>query len=302
MLRYIYILASAALLLAACTKTEVTYDAPSEIAFAPAAAVMTKATYEGGDFNVFAYTENGVPYFANEVFTDADNDGTYLGKSTQYWPNEKKLKFAGYTGANKDVEEGTGLSTMTITDYDQSAGGDLMWFFTEAVSAPVGTDGEITSIAPQMHHACAKITIKVEGEKKEGQAEGPCDDWLIKNVDIANLYTSGKVTFTSGSANPTWTLPATPPTTDTQLSFTAGATIGREPSVSTIVIPQTPKTLSVTYNGKTVGDISLDYNSGAAWQAGYHYTYTLHFKNPHKIEFSFSGVDTWSDGGTITMQ
>lgn len=302
MLRYIYILASAALLLAACTKTDVTYDAPSEIAFAPAAAVMTKAAYEGGDFNVFAYTEDGVPYFVNEVFTDADNDGTYLGKSTQYWPNEKKLKFAGYTGAKKDVIVGTGLSTMTITDYDQSAGGDLMWFFTEAVSAPVGTDGEITSIAPQMHHACAKITIKVEGEKKEGQVKGPCDDWLIENVDIANLYTSGKVTFTSGSANPTWTLPATPPTTDTQLSFTAGATIGSKPSVSTIVIPQPPKTLSVTYNGKTVGDISLDYNSGAAWQAGYHYTYTLHFKNPHKIEFSFSGVDTWSDSGTITMQ
>lgn len=314
MFRYINIFAIVAILLAACTKTEVTYDAPSEIAFAPAAAVMTKATYEGGDFNVFAYTENGVPYFANEVFTDADNDGTYLGKSTQYWPNENKLKFAGYTGAKKDVEVGTGLSTMTITDYDQSAGGDLMWFFTEAVSAPVGTDGEITSIAPQMHHACAKITIKVEGEKKEGQAKGPCDDWLIKNVDIADLYISGDVTFEPGGVD--WDTEDYT-VSDSELAFEREAIIGDEPSVSTIVIPQTPTKLTVYYGGKWVndewkdgkskGDIDLSLGTDTdgepiRWQAGYHYTYTLHFKNPHKIEFSFSGVDTWSDGGTITMQ
>ena len=293
-MKYVINILAAAILLAACTKTEVTYDSPSEIAFAPAAAVMTKAAYEGGDFNVFAYTEDGVPYFANEVFTDADNDGTYLGKSTQYWPNEKRLKFAGYTGAKKDVEVGTGLSTMTISEYDQSAGGDLMWFFTGAVSATV-TDGEVTSITPVMHHACAKITINVKGEDA-------CSSWGITQVEINDFHTSGEVTFTSGAANPTWTLSTTPPTTDTKLAFTAGATIGSEPSVSTIVIPQPPTTLSVTYNDKTVGDISLDYNSGAAWQAGYHYTYTLNFKNPYKIEFSVSGVDPWGEGGTITMQ
>ncbi len=309
-MKYVINILAAAILLAACTKTEVTYDSPSEIAFAPAAAVMTKAEagYVGGQLNVFAYTKEEdvpyIPYFANAAFTDTDKNGIYDGVPTQYWPNTNSLWFAGYTGdtetnvncnyieATSEKEESVEL---IISGYNQDGDNDLMWFFTEEIEAK-------GDVEPILYHACAKITIKVEGEKKEGQDEGPCDDWLIKNVDIANLYTSGKVTFTSGSANPTWTLSSTSPTTDTQLSFTAGATIGSKPSVSTIVIPQPPTTLSVTYNDKTVGDISLDYNSGAAWQAGYHYTYTLNFKNPYKIEFSVSKVDPWGEGGIITMQ
>ena len=293
MLRYIYILASAALLLAACTKTEVTYDSPSEIAFAPAAAVMTKAEsgYVGGQLNVFAYTEDGVPYFANEVFTDADNDGTYLGKSTQYWPNEKKLKFAGYTGAKVDEAQYNGTS-LSITEYQQEADNDLMLFFTDVVSAPL-IDGEVTGIEPQMHHACAKITIKVTGENA-------CQNWPIKKISMNSVSMSGDVTFTDGSVS--WDNLATAASLE---MFSGNAAISTGPTAEAIVIPQEPMTLTVVYKDteNEKDDIPLKYNGTAKWEAGKHYTYTLNFLNPYKIDFTVDAVTSW-DGTTpeITIQ
>lgn len=289
-MRYIINILAATLLLAACTKTEVTYDAPSEIAFTPVAEGMTKAAtdYVGGQLNVFAYTEDGIPYFANEIFTDADEEGTYVGATTQYWPNEKMLKFSGYTGDNVAAQYNGFL--LSITGYQQEADNDLMWFFTDVVSAPL-SDGEVTGIEPQMHHACAKITINVTGENA-------CQNWPIESVSIVDVATSGTVTFDGSAVE--WD--STSSINSVVLNYGDDMTIGTAGAVSAIVIPQAPTTLSVTYNDKTVGDISLDYNSGAAWQAGYHYTYTLNFKNPYKIEFSVLGVDPWGDGGTITMQ
>ena len=294
-----HILIIAAILLAACSKTETSYEAPSEIAFAPAAAVMTKAEsgYVGGQLNVFAYTKEEdvpyIPYFANTAFTDTDKNGIYDGVPTQYWPNTNSLWFAGYTGdtetnVNCDYIEATSEKEesveLIISGYNQDGDNDLMWFFTEEIEAK-------GNVEPTLYHACAKITIKVTGENA-------CQNWPIESVSIVDVATSGTVTFDGSAVE--WD--STSSINSIVLNYDDDMTIGTAGAVSAIVIPQAPTTLSVTYNDKTVGDISLDYNSGAAWQAGYHYIYTLNFKNPYKIEFSVSGVDPWGDGGTITMQ
>lgn len=298
MSKYINILA-AVILLASCTKTEVTYDAPSEIAFAPAAAVMTKAgeaAYVGGQLNVFAYT-GSTPYFANVTFLDTDtgedgepvNDGEYVGTPTQYWPNTKSLRFAGYTGDKYDDDKVTYNGTsLTINGYQQDGTKDLMWFITDEIDAK-------GDVEPILYHACAKITINVTGEDN-------CASWPITDMTLNALYKSGKVTFTSTSTTNSadWTDRGT---NGTQNIFSGSTTIQGFGSVEAIVIPQTPVTLSVTYNGKTTNPaIPLNYNGNKAWEAGKNYIYNLHFLNPYKIEFSVSGVETWGVGGTITMQ
>ncbi len=292
----------AAILLAACTKTEVNYDSPSEIAFAPVAEGMTKVAVEGETylngpgFNAFANTSDGVPYFANVSFVKGSETSgglsVYVGDPTQYWPRTKSLLFAGYSGAmvvddpNKDDDDivfnGTSLS---IEGYQQSADNDLMWFFTGQVnkSTPI--------ISPTMKHACSWITINVTGENA-------CGEWSITNMTLNSVSTSGNVTFTSDKA--TWSSLGAGQAIEL---FTGSTKIKEFESVEAIVIPQPPTTLTIGYNGKTTDPaISLKYNGDNAWEAGKHYTYTLNFLNPYTIEFSVSGVTDWSGSQEIVMQ
>ena len=291
MFRYINIFAIVAILLAACTKTEVTYDAPSEIAFAPAAAVMTKAEsgYVGGQLNVFAYTKEEdvpyIPYFANAAFTDTDKDGIYDGVPKQYWPNTNSLWFAGYTGDTEDTEnvncnyiEATSDVELIISEYNQDGDNDLMWFFTEEIEAK-------GNVEPTLYHACAKITIKVTGENA-------CLNWPIKEISMNSVSMSGDVTFTDGSVSWDNLAPAAP-----LEMFSGNAAISAGPTAEAIVIPQEPMTLKVVYKDtdNKKDDISLQFNGTDKWEAGKHYTYTLNFLNPYKIDFSVDTVTPWDE-------
>lgn len=296
MSRYITIIITAALLLAACTKTEVAYDSPSEISFAPVAENVTKTAVEGKDytddlgFNVFANTIENVAYFANIPFkpgTEKYQSRTvYVGNPTQYWPRTKSLNFAGYTGdKHAGATVTANMSSLTLTNYTLDKGHDLMYFFID------GVDKNTTYIAPTMHHACSWITIKVTGENA-------CADWLITAMTLNGVSTSGDVTFTDGDAE--WSGLGT----GEAIGLFSGSTkISDFTSVESIVIPQTPAGLTISYNGKTTDPaISLKYNGDNAWEAGKHYTYTLNFLNPYKIEFSVSGVEDWSGSQEIVIQ
>ena len=299
MKRYIYIFA--ALLLAACAKTEVAYDSPSEIAFAPAAEGMTKAAVEGEEyaadlnFNVFAQTSDGAPYFNNVSFEPGSETSSgltvYEGNPTQYWPRTKNLVFAGYTGTSYPAAAmKADFTELSITGYQQTVDNDLMYFFDRGEDGD-GYNTKSGIVSPVMKHACAWITINITGESA-------CGNWPIDLISIDGISTEGEVTFSESNvgwdglaSNGSWTI------------YDDGGLISTAPSAEAIVIPQTPGTLTVKYNGKTKDDISLKYNGDALWEAGVHYTYTLDFKNPYKIDFSVSGVTAW-DGTTpeITIQ
>ena len=117
--------------LAACTKSEVAYETPNEIAFSPVASNVTKsvAGYNSGTFDgvfptdidlyVFANAGTGAvadhdeEYFKNALFEWDSTKGTettqgspavstpgaYAGNPPRYWPNVKTLVFAGYSDA-----------------------------------------------------------------------------------------------------------------------------------------------------------------------------------------------------------
>lgn len=290
-----HILILAAILLAACSKTETSYEAPSEIAFTPVAEGMTKAAVEGEGymsdlpFNVFAQTTDGEAYFNNISF-EPGNDKTdaaltvYEGNPTQYWPRTKNLKFAGYTGTSyPDAVMNEGFTQLTIAGYKQNADSDLMYFFDSGEGGK-GYNTESGIVSPTMKHACAWITIKVTGQDA-------CASWPIKQITVDGLSTSGTVIFES---TPDVDWQSLGGNTDMTI-FNTEATISTSPVAHAIVIPQVPVTLTVYYKDTSKSDISLQYDEDAAWKPGVHYTYTLNFLNPYKIDFTVDTVTPWDD-------
>ena len=291
-MKYVINILAAAILLAACTKTDVTYDAPSEIAFTPVAEGMTKAAVEGMGyasdlpFNVFAQTTDSEAYFNNVKFEAGSETSegltVYEGNPTQYWPRTKNLKFAGYTGTSYPAATmNAGFTELTIAEYQQSADNDLMYFFDSGEGGN-GYNTESGIVSPTMKHACAWITIKVTGQDA-------CASWPIKKIIVDGLSTSGTVVFNNTPGVAWSSLGAT----ENLTIFDTEATVATEPSAGAIVIPQTPVTLTVYYKDTSKSGIPLQYNGTAEWEPGVHYTYTLNFLNPYKIDFSVDTVTPW---------
>ena len=313
----------------ACTKTEVTFDEPGEISFAPVSKYATKAAVEtsttfGQDFYVYASTNetNPVPYFKDVLFTDNNTDGVFVGTPSQFWPNEKALKFAGVTktgniGTAGSVEMDT-WGTMTVSGYVQplpsvaDAVNDLMYFFVDNNGQGYTKPENNTevNVTPVMQHACSWITIKVAADANtiykdlDSSTEGVQSYWSnikLYEVKIQELATNADVTFTEKPTGETkavaWTISTTASKSENVAIYTAanGATdnvltstavLLENTSNNTVVIPQTPFSVSLKYgyttaaSGSTeiveeVKNISLATTEIASWQPGMHYTYTL---------------------------
>ena len=305
----------------ACTKTEATFEQPSEISFSPVSKYNTKAAVTGTNFTasqnfyVFANTTDNEKYFSNILFEpDGSNkDGeyqVYKGNPAQFWPNVKSLKFAGYTvsgnvGATSPSIQASmadNFETMTLTSYQQplpteSKSNDLMWFFEN--NSGTGYDKNTDYVNPTMKHALSWITINIKAE-----STGLCDYWTnlkVQGVSFENLIQTNTATMTASTV--TWnsaTLPspAVPVVIMTDkkdaeenaVELNTTAKEYADVTNNTIVIPQTPVTLSITYSYTSPADanviitetktgISLDYDgvqgTNTAWVAGTHYTYEI---------------------------
>ena len=106
--------------LAACTKSEVAYEAPAEIGFKAVAGNITKAVVDGEtyptDLNMFVYawTENSTAeaadYIAKGEFQYRKAIGTtnvWGGVTPYYWPNVNKLYFAGFSKSGNAAANAT---------------------------------------------------------------------------------------------------------------------------------------------------------------------------------------------------
>lgn len=308
----------------ACTKTEATFEHPGEISFSPVSKYNTKAAVTSTNFTanqnfyVFANTvDENEKYFANILFeADGTNKSTnnyqvYKGNPAQFWPNVKNLKFAGYTvtgnvGADLSSIQASmsdDFSTMTLTSYQQplptvAGANDLMWFFD--ANGGTGYGKNTSYVEPAMAHACSWITINIKAE-----SEALCNYWKnlkVQAVSFENLITTNTATMKSGTVSwgaATLPSPAVPVAilTDKTGGDENAKTLSHTASVecadivnNTIVIPQAPVTIAVTYSYTSPADaavtitetktsISLDYDNDAdtntAWVAGTHYTYEL---------------------------
>ena len=311
----------------ACTKTEVTFDEPGEISFAPVSRYATKAAVGNGDdftqsFYVFANTNTeNVPYFSNVLFGDTDNDGVFLGNPSQFWPNATPLKFAGVTRSGNIgtvTPEMTTWGTISVSGYEQPSPGtastanDLMYFFVDNSGQGYTKPENNTevNVIPVMQHACSWITIKVAADANtiykdlDSSTEGVQSYWSnikLYEVKIQELATNADVTFTEKPTGETkavaWTISTTASKSENVAIYTAanGATdnvltstavLLENTSNNTVVIPQTPFSVSLKYgyttaaSGSTeiveeVKNISLATTEIASWQPGMHYTYTL---------------------------
>lgn len=301
--------------IAACTKSEVQYEPTGEIGFQIVSGKMTKAavtntTYpEGLHMYVFAMTENNnnantsADYLDNAEFAkvavSTDNKNLWGGWKNDkadpyYWPNVTPLYFAGVSksgNVNNGATPSYSNGTITVPGYVSNPGtatlgdNDLMWF----PKTDEAYDKDDAYVPVTMKHACSWITIQLAGDAVTA------GKYTVKDIQIKGLTDKGTATLGKTAS---WTLSNeetdknkafdvfTPAgqSEGTLLSQTATATNFETIANNTIVIPQTPGDVSITYQftsqaNKIITETvtgSLDYDtSGTAWQPGVHYTYTV---------------------------
>lgn len=297
--------------LAACSKSEVEYEATGEIAFAPVARLNTKAAVTTTDYpdalNMYVFANAGTagaalstfdePYFANAEFAHGSHATNVFGGITPYyWPNVKELIFSGYSKSGNVasltpkptyVKNGEGVWEINMTGYAPTPGtatagdNDLMWFPTteESYGKPASADFTVDVV---MKHACSWVTINVKGDATTGM-EGTT--WKILDLTIADLAQSGDVVL---GAAATWKNLATGTTFDVYEG--TGKALTDEYVDYTqltykdfVVIPQATKTLTVKYS-------YVSQAGGAADGSD------LVIEEEKDVPLTFNGTNPWEPG------
>ena len=367
--KHISILLAAALTLAACSKSEIQYESPSDICFAPASKNITKAAMPAGvldknvKLGVWAYW-NGVngtvestatyanytdAYLYNSLFAnraDTDNWGGYdsqNAKEVAYpWPSSGALVFAGYTkpSPNTNLEARYILSKtidgvlhedeLTFADYTQDVqdgvltSDDLCWFSatTESYNYRTAASG---AVSVTLNHALTWITFKAYGS---GAPVSSGNEWVITSITLKNISTVGTATCHGTKVNwdpivSTSSIKVYSKDVENGYRLTTlpdgDKTLPAIENVknNTLVIPQTPVEAEITYKTspnsepvtKTIAltlDNTKDKKGNAntentKWEAGKHYTYTLHFKS-NEIRVTPSYGDWTSTDQSITVE
>ena len=216
--------------MAACTKSNVQYEQPGEIAFQPVAQKATKATTSVGNaypenekFNVWAWwvsAEAGHTTYPNssDGYTEYIKEGTFakkentwggwdlLGNKSKpyYWPTTGSLFFAGYSPATASGTYNYPLETQTlsITDYKQSnelgSTTDLMWFDVTRESYD-HNDAALNGVPVEFRHALSWLTFKFNLKEVETEKL-----WTIKKVELQKIYTEANFKAKRGD-EPSWT-------------------------------------------------------------------------------------------------
>lgn len=315
--------------LVACTKMEVEYTSTDEIGFNIVSGKMTKSAvvgttyHEGLNMYVFATTTDNTTGSANYINKGefkynktSDDKKLWAGwngsaHAPYYWPNVKKLYFAGISKSGNIASLSTegspaaismdfsGNGTLTINGYEPGAGStadgdnDLMWF-SKTAEYGKGTD----YVHVDMYHTCSWITIKVYGDNIT-------KSWKLHNITINNIATKGNVTLSTNASSGTtntpgavWTLknngqyiytdyinkPIVVFNSTEGEQLTDDARKFENIEDNTIIIPQTTTNMNITYSyvspaGATITEtvpVSLSLgNTSDPWLAGYHYTYTV---------------------------
>ena len=298
--------------IAACTKSEVEYDAPAEIGFAPVASNITRSVAglptDGGydaifpiaqDIYIYANAQEQKAdgtlvenwpdaYFKNVQFEHKGNN-IFDGTPAQYWPNVKSLIFAGYSEACNSASLNPTMNftenKLSINGYVQdnnntaAGANDLMWFPWDGESY----DKNVATVPVAMKHACSWITVQVIGDATTA------NKYLLKDLTINNLYHKGNVVC--GATKAEWKEYGDK-ANENLFASENGVTFPQDKAKvfeneanNMVVLPQTPTTIDVTYSyvsqtglnpiTETVKNLSLALSDNASWESGKHYVYTI---------------------------
>ena len=345
--------------LAACTKSEVAYEPTDEIGFMAVAGNMTKTAVEGTAYptslNMFIYaeTEDNELYIENGEFKHKGAYQTVTGDTQHdknpnvwagwdgstwypyYWPNTKKLHFAGYTKSGNvtdaDVDYDFTNETLTIEGYQPGNGvdNDLMFF---PLTADYGKGDKYVPV--NMYHTCAWITFLVKGDGVTGITGST---YSVNSLTITDIYETGDLTCTEDNVQWDYTDNSYPKTaTSTVLTngsnVSLAGTYTDEDTVapvsaetnrgSTVLLPQVPGKLNLKYSytspaevtvseevvldlgldAKVEDDNTTDNVDKTPWEAGKHYIYTITIK-ANEILIAPSVAVDWTDGNfNVTVE
>ena len=205
--------------IAACSKSEVAYEASSEIALAPMVKNATKAVMENGplsvdqNLGVWAYWDRlgsgnfNETYFENALFVNTDESENAWGapSGVSYpWPLNGSLKFAGYTIPDETQSTFSAAyklteNTMTFGNFIQpdnlSETFDLCWFSATGAYDRT-TDG---AIPVTLSHALTWLSFNV-------RADEGVTDWKINSIVLHDIAGKGTgVCKGTGADAATWT-------------------------------------------------------------------------------------------------
>lgn len=205
--------------MAACTKSNVQFEQPGEIAFQPVAQKATKAAVDGNkyptteNFNVWAWWGDNnatidatYSHFADNKYIDKGsfkhrNDNIWSGVSPYYWPTTGSLVFAGYSPAENlggTFDYSLNEKKFTITNYKQSANPantkDLMWFdvTSQSYNTRVQTGSGVSKINAEQgvtvtfKHALSWLTFKFNVADADLS-----EKWTVTGVTLKNIKTKG---------------------------------------------------------------------------------------------------------------
>ena len=222
MKKIIYILTAATLI--SCTKNNVAYEPTHEIGFTAVAGNITKAVVDGTtyptDLNMYVFawtTDYGTK--DTEISPNYINKGEFKHKTVDgiskavwggypnpyYWPNTKKLHFAGCSlSGNLDkpqtqVVEGPTpeyncyTNAMTITDYSPLYGtndgeNDLMWFCSTEYTEANGYGKTTPYVSVNMYHTCSWITFRIQGDA------ATADKYTLTDIYMTDIDQTADVT------------------------------------------------------------------------------------------------------------
>ena len=334
---FISLLAVAAL--AACTKSEVAYEAPAEIGFKAVAGNITKTAVDGDvyptslNMYVFAETTDNTAatanYIANGEFkhkTAINGTEVWGGVTAYYWPNTKNLHFAGYSKSG-NVEEATvayncNTNVLTINGYTPGVGtdNDLMFFPTTELDIATGYDKTTDFVEVDMLHTCSWISFYVKGDEVTG-ATG--STYKVTDLTITGIDATADLTCTGSTiswANNTATDATAAVLASGAVALSTTAAMAETTPNSTVLIPQVPGSLSVTYTytspaGQTVSetvtglDLALAKDNATPtpnegpekWLPGKHYIYTITIK-ANEILIAPTPVDWDDENWNITVE
>lgn len=323
-------LAAGALILAGCTKTEVT-DVPDSraISFDNFVTNAVKAPIDQNKDLTKFFVYGG--YTSTEVFNnqevnvawDAGGTSTCTYTPAKYWTVNETYYFAAYSDGNGKIENivtfDQGSGHLTIIDYTvNAADDDLIYGYADDGGTGYTYNGT-TPMDPvpfDFKHILSKVTFKFS---KAADLNGT--KLTISNFSV-NLKTTG--TFKGSDLNgatqyliSTWDA-SDPGSAFTEFSFaslelnndvTAGQPVTTAETGFT-AIPQSVASYTisfdVTYTDPTdkTGkirkfNVSIEGTDGNNWNPGYHYTYTAEIKavnlDLEPIVFTVNAVEGWNN-------
>lgn len=242
MKKIIFALAAVAAL-AACSKSEVEYDAYEEIAFTPVAKNITKSMITGtafpttaASFNVWAWynqvsagktpaawnTATDNLYITKGEFVPSTTTGIWKGSTSYYWPKVGSLLFAGYYHSDDDdvsYDFDATTNQMVFSEIQQrkvlpsssSHTEDLMYFNMTSQSYNAGP------VPVVFKHALSWVTVNLKNNGYEVNTNG-YPKITIHNVDFTNVNPQGTGTVTGTDGTITWVVNGT--AADTPITVT----------------------------------------------------------------------------------